>query len=1853
VGNAYKIIIFSLSSLLLFTQTALALSSTGSTDQSDYSINKTINYTISTNQNLTTNITLYLVNSSGTVFNHTSIFPNATNFTTQLNSTVPRSGDYIIIANFTLNSTYYESSSIVKISRAHSIVIATNKPAYSPGETINFTVRGTDANDIGVSDENVTIKLLYSTNDTVLSSKSGSTNSAGEYSSSFTAPTTVGTYRLTVNDWVVTKLVDISTFDLVSFTGNSNANIKTKFAAGDTVFVYMDLFDTNKTRYTGAEALSFQVTYPNGTQNASISYTFSGSRLNTSFVVNDQGLYNAKVTIISTSKSITLPVEVGKYEMVGWLERNSSAATNFFTNDTVDVKVKVFNVSTGETIKTTALDYSFELGLLDSSFANISSINNTTSVDATSGIRTFTFNAPTATGLYYVRVKLNQSKIDLDMRVTNTLPVGAPADQSYNFKNIFIGNKQAVRILTTLSNATSSINATSISVVYLKSSSGKDITSAVTFNTSIVDYKNGKAGLVEFSAPQSAGLYFIKTLVNNNFAAETRFFVKLYTACAQLEGYRWFISSNESANLTIKVSEAQDIGLVDSIAGNSSDSTNTGGGNFSNIYGAHDCYETYKKTASGSSTAGNTTTNIRVSVTKVVNTLNGEDVTTEIGTANLPINFTDDNGKVSLNIPKPSGGWDGGAYVVELELRDQNNNTDKGFGEFQVKNLWINVWPQQVGGRWKWYFSPTENMTFDVNSYSSTGSWYTYGENATGGLNATGRLGDNCYVVDVFYQGNGAEWFWPPKKIATNKYTWSCTNSSAPTNGRFSLTISHTTAFDSGYYMVKVKVNTTSGISDSGDGWFAVKAYNVYVRTTSSNYYDSWYRGVTDNVTLDIDVTYANSTRWDCYWQKCPSSELVTDNLNISAKLVKYDEWRPADYAKNKYQALFINSTFGNVTTNSLTNFVNYSSIAVNATVSNSTRTTSHTLRTFTSGNLSADNTSANVSFASAGSNASTTIYISKNVTINSASITIDYVVQNNVTINVSLNNSNPFLSANATNSSSAASANFRNDLNTSLTNCTADASGNCTIAFNVTLNGTGSITLRDLSITYSVTQNLTGGSNSSIVITIPRNSTINSAFIGINVTSDNYAANLSFGDPSGFNLANIFNTSNLNTTFNNVSFASGLTSVLSSCRNVGGNCTLNFTITLNNSGTVTFSNLLISYNTTQIIQNTSSLSINTTNGNANLTLIPRGGTNSNSWETGYYSLAVTVEGPQGKETGSYWYEIRSFFVNLQPVKPTNFAQTTYSYTSGQNITVNVSATNKPSWLAGSSYNVALTNIPVNITAVRLSYWAPTSGGIWEMNQVPITWALNKNTSTNGTIVNPTINGTSTVNITPQTALVAGNWYNLEVTLTDSSGNNQTGWAGFQVKDFTFAARTKNWQYSFANNENINLDVAVCDSDSWWCNFGSNSYTGSNVVVTVTRLMKSDSWPYTDVSTWTANTARLNSTNSGQGVVTITPTSNLTGGYYSAELRATPTSGSVITTNVWFKVESFKLTVSTQKWQYKMSENVTVTMTPSTAATLSDAYVSCGYWPDQTTYSLSGGTLSANSTSLNAGDNIIMLSPSGGKKWVSGYCYGYLTVTSSGESQQAYISFSMQAFALSTSQTKYAYLKNETVTLKVNSDADQFFNISNITLTFYNYENGTNINLNIGQHFASNATGLAFRGDATINLNASAFGNWTLKGWHWGTLIAVDSNNSAISQQTWVYFDIRDVFYAYGYSVTPGTTNYNSPNTSSENISLLLYTYKYNSGRVDWWPYDSKSGIDISITSIERQSCTSWPCTYATVTGWTAANATSNSDGTAHLNITRSGGWASGWHYANVRLVENSTRETTTLNKQIGFWVNV
>ncbi|MBI2574138.1 MAG: hypothetical protein HYV78_01980 [Candidatus Wildermuthbacteria bacterium] len=191
--------------------------------------------------------------------------------------------------------------------------------------------------------------------------------------------------------------------------------------------------------------------------------------------------------------------------------------------------------------------------------------------------------------------------------------------------------------------------------------------------------------------------------------------------------------------------------------------------------------------------------------------------------------------------------------------------------------------------------------------------------------------------------------------------------------------------------------------------------------------------------------------------------------------------------------------------------------------------------------------------------------------------------------------------------------------------------------------------------------------------------------------------------------------------------------------------------------------------------------------------------------------------------------------------------------------------------------------------------------------------------------------------------------------------------------------------------------------------------------------------------------------------------------------------------------------------------------------------------------------------------------------------------------------------------------------------------------------------MKLGTDFTSNASNQNFTTSAVININST--GNWS-RGYYNGQISAIDSSNAAITQTVWFYFDIKGVLHTYGWPVSPGTDNYYNYNTSSNNITMLVTAYRYNVSRTDYWPFTATADINVTVTGIEKQSCASWPCTYSNVTGWTAPVATSKSDGTAHVNITRSNGWASGWHYMNVTLKDSSTGELVTFNRWMGFWVN-
>ncbi len=1519
-------------SIVALSASSLALTYYGYTDKILYERNELTNYTAYSDVNLSTNnsitnVSVSLVNSAGTVFNQSNVSATQNYFSTTINASVTSSGEYIIRANFTYNGTSYKNDIIVKISGAKYFSLFTDKSSYYPNEQINFTVKAQDKNNLDVSGENVSIKLSYP-NYTTISQASGITNSLGEYSSAFTTPSSNGNYLLTMNDWLAFKTITVGGFELVSYSGDSSGNTKSKFDANESAFIFVDLLTPNKTRYSGLESIAVNITFPSGVMNAT-TVSFSNDKVNYSIRLNETGQYLAKITVLSNSKSASYNFSAARYELKA-SATNSRGTNIFFPNENVTVAAKAYNVSTGETLTSSFNNGVWKLQLWNSS-GIVMNISNSTAKGVGNSYP-FSFNAANISiGPYYIKVWLNQTETAEDIIIQDYEAQAMPVDQDYQFKSVFLSGKSNVRIIATLSNATGDINVTNVTVLGIKKSGGGDITSSLSITTNVTDYKLTKAGIVQFATPADAGWYYARMLVNSRYVAETWFAVKAYSTCSQLTGYKWFVGTNEDASLQITVTAAQEAGFMESIGGK--DGTKggevTGGSSsFGAMYGMSSC------SGGSNSTSGNVSSNVQVAVSKVVNTLTSEDYTKKL--SSLPSGTTDNNGQVTLNITKPSGGWSGGTYIVEFDLKDNKNNTDKGYAWFNVKSLWVNVWPKQQSGYWRWYFGPRENFTFDVYSYNTTNTWSSYNSWYSNGV------GDNCTVVNVFYQGTSGEWFWPPKLIGTEKYNSTCAGS----NGRFNLTVTPNSAFKSGYYIVRTKVNT-SNTSDTGDGWFSVKVYNVYIKSNTTNWYDSWYVNNRNDVTFNLEVTYANSTDWGCGWnptQSCTGRVNETFNVSVT-KMLKYDQWAPSEYARTKY----------------------------NATV----------------GNATVRRQGENVSIWS-------------------------------------------------------------------------------------------------MNITNSSTKNIT------------------------------------------------------------------------------------------------------------------------------INLLPNGSAN-NKWESGYYSLLVEVTGPEGTETGNVWFESRPFFVEATPVgNASQGYQSKWRFKSTDgNITVNVSAASKPSWMKYySSYgNNTYQYFDANITNITLSRYDYST---WRMNGVSVTNYTPSN-----------ISGVTVVNITPG-SLSAGS-YNLEITLQDNESNVAKGYAWFEVKDFTLSAQTSNWRWKFNNSENISLTVTACDADTWWC-----SGSGLNgVTVNVTKVQRTGTWPYTDVTGWASSS---NTTTANGASLNLYRTSgSWTSGYYTAEV--TGVSGtSTQTANVWFEIESFSMNVWASKWEYGMRENVSLNAQVSQTVAIDDVSITCGYYPNQNTYSKSAGTLNVTPTSINAGTTNITLTPSSGR-WPSGYCNGQITGSSGGSQKTQWFSFNVQPIRVEVNNYnyKYSYQKNETVQLVVNPQ--QAINFS-VTLTRWASDGGSGSNYTQSQFTVSarNFTNTSYNNILNITPN----GTWGY-GYYSGQMNISLADDASSSSIIWFSFGVNPPYYISSFNP------YNINKTErGQNFTFIIYSNSNTSATV--------SGLNITLNSIKYwpYNCYSSSCNYLQDSGYSATNATTNSTGSAIINITRT----SDWNYGSSGLTFTINDSVELVNATAWIWAS-
>jgi len=185
---------------------------------------------------------------------------------------------------------------------------------------------------------------------------------------------------------------------------------------------------------------------------------------------------------------------------------------------------------------------------------------------------------------------------------------------------------------------------------------------------------------------------------------------------------------------------------------------------------------------------------------------------------------TDSNGTATLNISKTSGSWSSGGYVVKVKIVDTNDQTDYGYGWFEIRNFNFWAWTNN----WEVSLNKDISVTLETKEFNFTG------------ISAT------ITAERLMYMGTFDKWQ-PPVLVNDSLGVTGQTDSS----GSGSLTIPAGTLKEEGQYMLTLKATTTDGRTDNTDVWFYAKSFVLDVRDENQDTWPPRY-GLTDIANITV-----------------------------------------------------------------------------------------------------------------------------------------------------------------------------------------------------------------------------------------------------------------------------------------------------------------------------------------------------------------------------------------------------------------------------------------------------------------------------------------------------------------------------------------------------------------------------------------------------------------------------------------------------------------------------------------------------------------------------------------------------------------------------------------------------------------------------------------------------------------------------------------------------------------------------------------------------------------------------------------------------------------------------------------
>ncbi len=855
-----------------------------------------------TYQNLTTLVYQnYTTNSQGVFYSKSDTFQSA------IALTAPNiSGNYYLIVTYTdPNATVWHQWLFFNVVQTvvDGIIVNTNKVSYIAAEKLSITAKAWKSVDSSeIVQSNITLNgTIRDSSEAVQMSFGCITNTQGICVLNTTAPSTVGTYRVEINNYTTSTLFNVLPFDTYVYMKDTTGKVlKSVYKKTDGASVEVQVA-YNGTTPTGDYIFSGTIKDINGNIVKLINSTTLNSNNSYvdrfSFTIDSgfsDGYYTAFVSVAKSGGS-TVTAQTS-FEVRTWTlfvdpkqeQSGFQYGWSTFANKTVFIDILPLDTTNG-TIITGVNTSTMTINVLDSAGNVLNASNATWNASCrTKGCYRAQFIMPGVTGNYKLLVKVDYGgevqSFEQQLNIISTFLSATSTNEYAELKELFSTNEFIYVYLegkNTQGNAVSITDADIESMTYYN---GTPLTytnisfAAVNASNNISEYGfNVSAQLLRIDTPKVGGSYNIKILANNkSLTVYATVKVNPYDICAYPKNTQGQVSSGYYYVSQFKTEDTIYLELIVKEASNPLGKATSANVSANATYGKGSGCTIDTATAQAVS-------NATVTIEEVVNSDTNSKAT--LNTTASVCQADDNSGKYTCTIQQKNNKWDSGRYQVKLKV-EKNGIIDIDSAFFEAKSFYLYAYSSN------WRNKPTQDIAFTLNMYQAGSNWW---QSSTG-------LSGTVSLERVEYCGSEGSWLSSCVDIG---YNTSGLNASTVTSGSGSLTLNvnrtTTKQWASGRYQAVLKATDSAGTVDYGKAFFEIRLFEAWanpiaIPTSGGCTYKSSF-GNKENVSLYVRLTAAGN------WNDNGGTSLGGPVYVAVKKILDVTSWPPKEISPSSYNA--------------------------------------------------------------------------------------------------------------------------------------------------------------------------------------------------------------------------------------------------------------------------------------------------------------------------------------------------------------------------------------------------------------------------------------------------------------------------------------------------------------------------------------------------------------------------------------------------------------------------------------------------------------------------------------------------------------------------------------------------------------------------------------------------------------------------------------------------------------------------------------------------------------------------------------------------------------------------------------